>query len=271
MFRRVVMTFICFLLLLIFSICAFLIYKKSKTEKNIEKAFIFALASIVLFSLGLELSIFNINFYTSRGNKEIKLDAQLADYKNCEGYYTFYPDEKIEILNIKKDIKNIRIKLNDDNPSAVTVKIYLTDEANQFHYGTPERLIYRNVKKSQYININTAGKSEKLGLIFESNRDVVNINSISINAKRPFEFSFLRILMVIGVLCLIYLFKPSSVLYKKKLTDNEYSKNTLVMFALCLQCAIIIILGSINPAFMGIASNITNVFFEYSLSVNFFL
>ena len=248
------MTFICFLLLFLFSLAAFLIYKKSKTEKNIEKAFALALASIVLFSLGLEFSIFNINFYTSRSNKEINLNKQLSDYENCEGYYTFSTGESIKILDVNEKIKNIHIKLNDNNSSVVTANIILTDEANELGYTTPERDIYLNVKNSQYININTAGKTEKIGLIFESNQDLVNIDSISINAQRPFVFSFLRILIIVGALCLVYLFKPSSVLYKKRLTDSEYSKNSLVIVALCLQCAIIIILGSINPVFMGIAS-----------------
>ena len=253
-FRRVVMTIVCILLLLIFSLGAFLIYKKSKTEKNIEKAFVLALASIVLFSLGLEMSIFNINFYTSKGNEEINLNSQLADYENCEGYYTFFTDETIEIPKINEEINNIHIKLNENNPFVITANILLTDEANQFYYGTPKRDIYLNVSKSQYININTAGKSEKLGLIFESDEDIVNIDSISINTERPFEFSFLRILCLVGILCLVYLFKPSSILYKKKLTDSEYSKNTLVTVLLCLQCAIIIIFASINPTFMGFAA-----------------
>lgn len=248
------MTAICILLLLIFSFGAFFIYKKSKNEKNIEKAFALALASIVLFSLGLEISIFNINFYTSKGYEEINLEAKLKDYKNCEGYYTFFTDTTIEIPEIDEKINNIHIKLNQNNPSYVTSKIYLTDEANEFYYSTPERDIYTYVTKSQYININTAGKSEKIALLFESDTETVNIDSISINCERPFEFSLLRIFCLVGALCLLYLFKPSSILYKKKLTDNEYSKNTLVTVLLCLECAIIIILGSINPTFMGIAS-----------------
>ncbi len=252
------MTVICVLLLLIFSLGAFLIYKKSKTEKNIEKAFVLALASIVLFSIGLEISIFNINFYTSKGNEEINLNEKLTDYQNCEGYYTFFTDETIEIPEINEKINNINIKLNNNNPLVITAHILLTDEANQFYYGTPKRDIYIDVNKSQYINLNTVGNSEKIGLIFESDQDTVNIDSISINTERPFEFSLLRIFCVVGILCLVYLFKPSSILYKKKLTDCEYSKNTLVTVLLCLQCAIIIILGAINPTFMGIASKTYN-------------
>ncbi len=246
---------VCFFILLIFSFVAFFVYKKAKTEKNIEKAFVFALASIVLFTLGLEFSIFNINFYTSKGNDEINLNSYLTDYENCEGYYTFYTDETIHIPEINEKIKNIHIKLNNNNPSVVTANLLLTDEANQFYYGTPERDIYLNVNKSQYININTAGKTQSLGIIFESHLETVNIDSISINVQRPFELSFLRIFCLAGILCLFYLFKPSSILYKKKLTDSEYAKTSLVTAALSLQCAIIIILGSINPTFMGIASN----------------
>lgn len=252
------MTVICILILIAFSLGAFLIYKKSNAEKNLEKAFVLAMASIVLFSIGLEASLFNINFYTSRGNEEIILNEKLSDYKNCEGYYTFYTDETIEIPEINQKINNIHIKLNENNLSVITANILLTDEANQFFFSTPERDIYLNVNKSQYININTAGKSEKLGLIFESDLDTVNVDSISINAQRPFEISFLRIFCLVGILCLVYLFKPSSILYKKKLTDHEYSKNTLVTVLLCLECAIIIILGSINPTFMGIASRSYN-------------
>lgn len=248
------MTVVCILLLLLFTFGAFLVYKKSKAEKNIEKAFVLALASIVLFSVGLEISIFNINFYTSKGNKETELNTYLADYKNCEGYYTFCTDETIEIPETNEKVKNIYIKLNNNNPSVVTANILLTDEANQFYYSTPARDIYLNVNKSQYINVNTAGSTQNLGIVFESSSETVNVDSISINAPRPFEFSLLRIFIVVGILCLVYIFKPSSILYKKKLMDNEYSTSTLVTVLICLQCAIIIILGSINPTFMGISS-----------------
>ena len=184
------MIVMCILLLVIFSAGAFLIYKKSKTEKSIEKAFVLALASILLFSIGLEISVFNINYYTSKANEEINLNSQLSDYGNCEGYYTFFTEETIEITEINEKINNIHIKLNESNPSVITAKIFLTDEANEFYYGTPERDIYLNVDKSEYININTAGNTEKLALVFESDLETVNIDSISINTPRPFEISF---------------------------------------------------------------------------------
>lgn len=249
------MLVLCVLLLLAFSLCGFLIYKKSKTEKNIEKAFVMALASIVIFSLGLELSVFNINFYTTNKNTEVSLNPQLAYYENCEGYYTIDGDETVEFFEINEEITNLHIKLNENNPLVVSIKLYLTDEANQYYYTTPERDIYKSINQSEYININTAGKTHSLAIKFEGDAEAINIDSISINAKTPFELSFLRILVVVAILCLVYLFKPSSILYTKKLIDNEYSKNTLTTVFICLECAIIVILGAINPTFMGIATN----------------
>ena len=248
------MTVICFLLLILFSAGSFFIYKKSDSEKSTEKAFAIALASILLFSVGLEISVFNINFYTSKGNSEINLESRLQEYKNADGSYTFYSDETVEIPELNEKIKNIHIDLNGDNPPVVTVSLLLTDEANQFYFGTPEREIYSGVEKSEYININTSGKSQNLGLLFESSGETVNVGSVSINCERPFEFSFLRVLVCVGLLCLVYIFRPASFIYKRRLCENIYTKNTLTVAMLCLECAVIIILASINPAFMGIAS-----------------
>ena len=105
--RRVIMTVICFLLLILFSAGSFFIYKKSDPEKSAEKAFAIALASILLFSVGLEISVFNINFYTSKGNSEINLESRLQEYKNADGSYTFYSDETVEIPELNEKIKNI--------------------------------------------------------------------------------------------------------------------------------------------------------------------
>lgn len=248
------MPVLCIIFLVFFSILSFIIYRKSKTEKSFDKAFAFSLVSIVLFSIGLEISAFNINYYSTHSNKEINLNSYLGDYQNCEGYYTFNTGETIEIPQLNEKIANIYINLNENNSSKVTADILLTDEANRYYFGNPERTLYLNVEKSQYINIHTSGNSQNIGIVFESSKETVNVDNISVNCKRPFEFSFLRLLIVIAILCFIYIFKPSSPLYKRKLCDSEYSKNTLTAVMLCLECAVIIVLGTINPTFMGIAT-----------------
>lgn len=248
------MTVICFLLLALFSVGAFFIYRKSKSAKNTQKVLLLALASFFLFSIGLEISLFNINFYISKGNREISLNPYLTEYENADGSYTVYTDETVEISGLNEKITNIHIDLNDENPAVVTADILLTDEANLFFFGSPERDLYTGVEKSHFINVHTAGNSQQLGFIFESSAETVNLDGISVNCERPFEFSFLRIFMLTAIFGLIWFFRPSSFIYKRKLTDYADLKNTLTSAVLCIECAVIIVFASINPTFMGIAT-----------------
>lgn len=231
---------------------AYLIYRFSKKQADAGRAFLVALASIVVLSIGLEMTLFNINYYTSKAYTESSLTPYLEAYKTEDGTYTVPENEEIEFSEINTEINNIRVDLTNNNKSCVTANIYLTDEANRYYFSVPERDIYPSVEKSEYININTSGKSEHLLISFDTD---ANLSGISVNEQRPFEFSFLRVLTVIAVLLFIYIFIPSSPLYKRKLSSSSRDmKYSLTAGFIFLQCAIIIILGVINPTFMGIAT-----------------
>ncbi len=253
------MLVLCFIGLLFFITTAFILYKISKKQKNKDKAFILALASIIILSIGLELSLFNINFYNTKSFKETSLNTYLESYKTESGVFLIPSDEKIEFSEINEEINNIRIDLNSENRSKITVEMLLTDEANKYYFSTPERDIYPSVTKSEYININTAGKSNNLLIHFTDDTETT-VNSISINAPRPFDFSLLRVLLVIALLVFIYIFLPSSPLYKIKLSECKELKTSLLAGFVFLQCFIIIFLGIINPTFMGIASESYNAY-----------
>ncbi len=252
------MLFVCIVAFVIISLSALIFYRKSNKEKNVDKALYLALASIVIFSIGLEVSIFNINYYTTTKNEAIDVTEYLSEYKNKNGTYSVPVDENIIFPEINQNITNIYFNLADKNPSRITLNIYLTDQANKFFFGNPERDIYTQVEKSQYINVNTSGNSNSLAFKIESSEAFIDFENISINCTRPFEFSILRVIFVIGLLCLFYIFRASSPLYKVKITESQYTKNTLIAGFLGVQCAIIIVLGTINPTFMGIASNSYN-------------
>ncbi len=94
----------------------------------------------------------------------------------------------------------------------------------------------------------SAGISDHLSLSF--NEDVT-VKSISINEPRPFNFSFVRLAVIISILVLVYIFMPSSILYKMKLSESKSAANSLVIGFLGLQCAVFLITGTLNPAFLG--------------------
>ncbi len=252
------MIFICFAIFIITSLFALILYKKSNKEKDTNKALYLALAAIVIFSIGLEASVFNINFYSSAGNVEENISYRLSSFENSDGSYTVPANQTIQIPELNQKIDNIHFELSNNNPAKLSVTILLTDEANQFYFSNPKRDIYTEVNKSQYINIHTAGNSQSIAFKFEGTENPINLESVSINCNRPFEFSLLRIIIVIAILGLCYIFRSSSPLFKKKITEDEYTKKTLIMGFLGIQCAVIIILGTINPIFMGIASRSYN-------------
>ena len=245
---------ICIVGLIITALISLFIYKKSKNRESFTKACLITLVSILILSTGLELTLFNINFYTSKGNTPTDLTHYIEEYKTEDGCYTFSGGEQVEFPELNIDIKNIKIDLNENNKSRVKLTLFLTDEGNEYYYATPQRTIYKSVEKSEYININTSGKSEHLMLRFDSEEDVIKVDSISINNERPFEFSVLRIFFVTAVLFFIYIFKPSSPLYKKELLKHQNLKYNLTVAIITVQCILIVFVGTMNPTFLGMTA-----------------
>ena len=262
------MTIIMIAVLSFFSVAAFFIYKKSKKEARSDKAFLIAAAAMLLLAVGLELSVFNINFYSDFKNLETPLEHYFDAYKTEEGVYKIPSGEMLQFSELEQEIDNIKIGLTSDNPSTVEAKVYLTDEANENFFFAGERTIYTFIGKNGYINVHSAGKTPHLAICLNSDSEEITVKEISVNANRPFEISLLRIFIIFGVLALFLIFRPSSPLYKRKITDSAFG-NSLVAAFLCLQCGLIIILGSINPTFMGIATKSYNSYKWNGSGINF--
>ena len=249
------MLILCIFGALLFTAAAVLIFKKSKGQKRAVRFAAFTAAGAVVLALGLELTVFNINFYTSRGYEETDLTPYFAAELEGDGVYTV-PNGDTAEFPVNAEIKNIKLDIAAKGDEAVRVRLYLTDEANANYFSTPERRVYPNVEASHYINVHTAGKTEMLGVHLETNGDPINIKSISLNVKRDFDFSVIRVLLTAGIIILLRIFAPASPLYKMKLNENGETGRSLIWSFMCLECAVIIILGSINPAFIGIRNGV---------------
>ncbi len=268
------MVAICFIIALLFTASAFLLYKKSKKIKNFTKSLLVAVLSIIIFCVGLEISVFNYNFYSTRGNTPVRVDNLVKEYKK-DGVYVFPSGKEIEFLDVNEEIKNIHIELDEDNKSTVNVVVCLTDEANEFYFVTPARTMYRDVEKSQHLNIHTAGNTQNFEFVFGGiNEDLrktdkitsvvdvdVKVKSITVNAKRDFDFMPIRILVLAAALLFIYIFRPKSPIYSQKLLENGDLKNDITLGFIALQCIIIAFVGTTNPAFLGITA--TDEGFEF--------
>lgn len=250
------MIFLCLLILFAFSAISLLLYKKSNGAQSFTKACAVVFSAILVLSVGLELSIFNVNFYTTQKNEPTDLTAYVENYKTAEGYYALHSGDVIEITELDEEIENIHFNLNENFDLPVAVKLQLTDEANQYYYATPEKIIYPGVEKSQYANIHTAGKSQQIKIIISDDTEgTLKLDSLEINSKRPFDFSFLRLILLSCGLFFLYVFRPKSPLYDRKLKNNQLLTSNLKLVIITVQCALIVFTGTMNPTFLGFDVN----------------
>ncbi len=243
------MLFLFFILLLIFISLSALIYKISKNETKGVNKILYAILSMVVLAVGLEISVFNVNFYESYKYES----TDLSSYISAENEdYTILSQTDIEFPEINNEIKNIKIELSPLSPEKLEVTPFLTDEANEFYFEAPTHTIYRDIPQSHFINIETTGKSSHLKLNFTSDEEIIQIMSISVNEARPFNFSVFRLLTVIAALLFIYAFNPSSPIYSRSLKEYKTLKSDLTIAFVAIECIIFVILGTLNPVFLGI-------------------
>ena len=188
-------------LAIVFSLVSFFVYKKAKSFNN-SKKLTFAVLSFVIFALGLELTIFNVNFYNTRGNEEISLNQYMSYNVDSNNHYTLTADNNILYFpEIETEIENIYINVISSPYKNTPVKIKLSDEANLITYETPERTLSAEIKKSQYINVHASGIVRGLTVDFNLEEDdVLILEGVYLNTERPFEFSIVRILVVFAIL-----------------------------------------------------------------------
>lgn len=240
--------------IVIFSLLAFLIYKKANKDFKANKKLLAILLSFLVFAVGLEVTVFNVNFYNSFKNEEISLNHYLSYFELNNKYVLTYENNTVYFPEIDNEVKNIHFDIADINTEKnIPVTIKLSDDGNLVTYETPERNISRDVKKSHYINIHPYGNVSGMSISFDlGEKDVITLNGVSLNTKRPFTFSILRILIVVSLCGFIYLFSGKSELNKLKLKNNKETYSVFATFFICVLSGVFAILAVINPLFLGI-------------------
>ncbi|MBE6748692.1 MAG: hypothetical protein E7557_05615 [Ruminococcaceae bacterium] len=247
----------------IFSLTALFIYKKAKKEFKDNKKLLSILLSFVIFALGLEVTIFNVNFYNTRNNEEIALNHYLSYHEVNNKYVLTYENSTLFFPEINEDVENIYFDIADINSSRnIPVTVKLSDEGNLVTYETPHRKISRDVSKSHYINIHPYGKVTGMSVVFDlAENETLVLNGISLNAKRPLSISIFRILVVVLVLGFIHLFSPKSEFNKMKLSQNREVYSLSATLLICILSGIFTVLAVINPLFLGIDISATGIDF----------
>ena len=212
------------------------------------------IAKIIIITILIETFIFNFSFFKNLFIKPVSNQYGICEglKLNRDGTYTIENVSKacVYYTNLNKEIKTIHVDIENASrkDEVFDITVFATDEANSEPFKMPEFHINTKTKRSTYQNLHLSGKSNGIDVYFSGTVGTkLKINDISLNAKTPFMFSFIRCLLIFAVIAFFYLFRPTSSLYKKKLLDED---SYFYVITLMLIMVSICIFGvNINPLF----------------------
>lgn len=224
---------------------------------------------IVLIALFLEVFLFNINHYRSSGYETISLDDELAFTETKgESYRITAANHLFEIHDLNKEVKNIHIEFDQAQPAQVVpIQINFTDSAHESYFydteftaGIPLVDVSTNNWQSQYIYLETTGYVDDLRIDFGDSETLypLVLKSLTINAPEPFFFNNLRFMLVLGVLLLIYCFRPKSAIYRIFIVKHERKTKAGIIATMLVEIALVSSFILMGSNLVGVATSSYN-------------
>ncbi len=142
-------------------------------------------------------------------------------------------------------------ELYDKRGRTVRVAIYANDAANALEFKLGERVIATDVEASKYMITHLAGETGTIRLdILEGVDSRFRIRKFSYNARIPFQFSIIRILVVGLLLGTLYCFRPGSGVYKIVFDTADYRQKIVSIVAFSALTTLYLMLVCANPYFI---------------------
>ena len=204
---------------------------------------IFGWILIVLICVVIEVLFFNYRAIES-------LSFEEASFKS--DYYVRDDSLVIEMNDINQHVDNVFLDVNlcDEGSDVISgapidVVVSKTDAADSTYYELPKSKIVSDNEQSKYLRLHLSGDSEKIKVELSSkDKGELVVNALGINEKRPFDFSFVRLIVLFAFFGSIFLFRKNSIIFKKDFSLK--SKGQLAIMALLFVCYILFILGMLK-------------------------
>ncbi len=208
-------------------------------------------AAVILLAVALflEIFIFNINYFRSLGYETIDLNDEIHLRKDDGQFQITAVNHAIEFSNLNVPVHNLHIDFDSAQPAQnLELKISFTDEAHQTYFdsteytvGVPTVWVSTMSSASEYISLNTTGDvgSLRIELVGDDISYPIKLTSISLNAHYPFSFSMLRFGVVLGVLVLIYMFRPNSAIYRINIVEQQKRSKAGIITAVAVEICLV--------------------------------
>ena len=210
-----------------------------------------ACAIILAIALLLEVFLFNFQAWRTAGFEQIDMTDQLElpASDDGEGYCFTQDNTTIEFHNLNKPLEDIYLEFDLEQPAQnVNVDIQFTDDAHATYFGStdytagvPTATVATNNEESQYLFMTATGNVDDLRIeISGSNLHYpIVLDSVSINAPKPFMFNFTRFLVAFGIMLLVYLFRPKSAIYSIDIRKQPRRSKCFIILATAVQIVLL--------------------------------
>jgi len=143
--------------------------------------------------LCLEVFVFNFSTWKTMGCEPIVLAEQVET--DADGIF------ETEMVTVNDDVKNVNVVLKIHNFDRAQVTVSLTDAGDYYAYDMPAYTVVPDVDGCGYQNIYPFGEVGDIKVkVTVPEGAQASIDYIMINSVRPFQFRFLRVLVLFVVL-----------------------------------------------------------------------
>lgn len=224
---------------------------------------------LVLAALVLEVFVFNCNYFASAGYQPINLKNKIELAQGSDDLFRLTSvNHVMEFSDLNTEVHNIRIDFDENQPAQnLTVKIQFTDDAHHTYFdsteytvGVPEVEVATNCTQSEYINLNTSGYVDNLRIeiVGEDVSYPIKLWTVSLNAHHPFDFNNTRFLVTLGVLVLVFMFRPKSAIYRIRIVENPVRSKASIIAVVAVEIMLVTSFLFYGSNLVGVATSSYN-------------
>ncbi len=207
------------------------------SEGKPEKSELRTFGILLLAAILLEIFVFNFRSLCSMFYEELDYPVSQLSLQNAEfdendilrpdpenGGIVFLT--KLDKLIGNGKIRNVRIdfslpeavELPWEESGTLTVTPYIRDAGHDRYDILAEHVCRPDVEDSCYLWLKPADPVKTVGLMMRTGEGGgIRLNSLTVNAKRPFAISPVRLLVILLLLIVAYFLRPASFLWKETL------------------------------------------------------
>ncbi len=224
---------------------------------------------LVLAALVLEVFVFNCNYFASAGYQPINLKNKIELAQGSDDLFRLTSvNHVMEFSDLNTEVHNIRIDFDENQPAQnLTIKIQFTDDAHHTYFdsteytvGVPEVEVATNCTQSEYINLNTSGYVDNLRIeiVGEDVSYPIKLWTVSLNAHHPFDFNNTRFMVTLGVLVLVFMFRPKSAIYRIRIVENPVRSKASIIAVVAVEIMLVTSFLFYGSNLVGVATSSYN-------------